>query len=377
MGREFITTYPLPESLFWEKMKNSRSVISFDLEITARCNNNCRHCYINLPAQDKAAKEKELSLEKIKQITQQAADAGALWCLITGGEPLLREDFFDIYLSLKKIGLFVSVFTNAALITHTHIKFFKKYPPRDIEITVYGVTEAAYERITRQPGSFNAFMRGLNLLLENNIKVRFKAMALRSNAYEFAAITEFCKKRTKDYFRFDPLLHLRFDGNLERNKEIQSERLSAKEIAAIEKADAERFNALEKGCDKFINSAMAHKGCNHLFYCGTGRLSFTVSYDGLFRLCSSLWYPGTICDLKKISLRYALKNLVLKVRDMSSDRKEFLDNCNACPIINLCMWCPAHAYLETGELDKPVEYFCEVAHARAGNLRGEAVKQVI
>ena len=53
---------------------------------------------------------------------------------------------------------------------------------------------------------------------------------------------------------------------------------------------------------------------------------------------------------------------------MRSDRPEFLARCRACPIINLCLWCPAHAYLETGELDVPVDYFCEVAHARAAGL---------
>ena len=155
--------------------------MSFDLEVTARCNNNCRHCYINLPADDASVKKKELSLSQIKKIVDQAVDLGALWCLVTGGEPLLREDFFEIYLYLKKKGLLVSVFTNAALITNEHINLFKKYPPRDIEVTVYGTTKGIYEQVTRKPGSFAAFMAGLNLLIENNIKVRFKAMALRSN----------------------------------------------------------------------------------------------------------------------------------------------------------------------------------------------------
>jgi sulfatase maturation enzyme AslB (radical SAM superfamily) len=50
---------------------------------------------------------------------------------------------------------------------------------------------------------------------------------------------------------------------------------------------------------------------------------------------------------------------------MRSDRKEFLEKCRRCPLVNLCMWCPAHSYLETGEPDMPINYFCEVAHARA------------
>jgi MoaA/NifB/PqqE/SkfB family radical SAM enzyme len=214
------------------------------LDLTYRCNNNCRHCYINLPARDKLAKNNELSVEEIKKIGQEAVSLGAIWCLVTGGEPLLRDDFFDIYLGLKRMGLLVSVFTNATLITKKHIHFFKKYPPRDIEVSVYGVTKKTYERITRKSGSFAAFMRGLDLLLSSGVKVRLKAMALRSNFHELPDIAHFCREKTKDYFRFDPFLHLRFDRNALRNKDIRAERLLPEEIVALECSDPERLMQL-------------------------------------------------------------------------------------------------------------------------------------
>ncbi|MDD5155133.1 MAG: radical SAM protein [Candidatus Omnitrophica bacterium] len=375
MSKDFVSNVSLHDFSLWEKIRNERKILAFDLEITARCNNNCRHCYVNLPADDKKARESELSPAGIKSIAGQAIDLGALWCLITGGEPLLREDFLDIYLYLKQKGLLVSVFTNATLISDKHIQVFKKYPPRNIEVTVYGVTKETYERVTRKPGSFDAFMRGLNLLLKNGIKVRFKAMALRSNVRELPRIAQFCRERTKDYFRFDPLLHLRFDGDAKRNSEIRSERLSAQEIVEIEEADSERSEALKKGCDKLIMPETEHINCNHLFYCGTGNGSFTVSHDGYFLLCSSLRHPGCIFSLKKTPLSEISKDFVLKVRDMRSNRREFLDKCRKCGLFNLCLWCPAHSHLETGELDKPVEYFCEVAHARAQALKNNIDKQ--
>jgi radical SAM protein with 4Fe4S-binding SPASM domain len=366
----FVEPVKLPELALWERIKSNRKLISFDLEITARCNNNCRHCYINLPADNKQAKRKELSLTQIKNIVEQAVSLGAFWCLITGGEPFLRKDFSDIYLYLKKKGLLVSVFTNATLITDEFIELFKKYPPRDIEVTVYGTTKEIYEKVTRITGSYDAFMRGLNLLLKNGIKVRFKAMALRSNVDELPQIAVFCRERTKDYFRFDPFLHLRFDRNPKRNEEIKSERLSAEEIVAIERADHERFSALEKDCDRLIMTEAEHINCNHLFHCGTGNSSFSVSYDGYFRLCSSLWHPDCIYDLKKGDLTEAWENFVLKVRDIRSSREEFVRKCRKCQIINLCIWCPAHSHLETGRMDTPVDYFCKVAHARAEWLAG-------
>lgn len=358
----------LPTLGLWDRMKSMHRVISFDLEVTARCNNDCRHCYICLPAGDKAARESEPTLDEIMDVADQAVKMGALWCLITGGEPLLRDDFEDIYLGLKKKGLLVSVFTNACLIDEGHIDLFKRYPPRDIEVTVYGVTKDTYESVTRRPGSFEAFMRGLNLLQDSGLKVRLKAMAIRSNFQELPEIARFCKARTKDYFRFDPLLHLRLDRNPARNDEIRSERLMPEEIVALEMADPERFNALERGCDKLINPGFFDIKCNHLFHCGTGVGSFTMGCDGNMRLCSSLRQPDCIYNLRKGLLAYAWQEFVPMVRDMRSGNGDFLKTCRICPIINLCSWCPAHAYLEEGSMDAQVPYFCQVAHARAEAL---------
>jgi radical SAM protein with 4Fe4S-binding SPASM domain len=353
----------------WDKMKSKRVPFSFDLEITARCNNDCRHCYINLPAGDAAAKAAELTPAEIMAIARQAVDMGAMWCLLTGGEPLLREDFAEIYLGLKRLGLLVSVFTNATLIRDEQIALFKKYPPRDIEVTVYGVTRETYEAVSRRPGSFDGFIRGLNLLLKNGVRVRLKAMAIQSNLHEQDAIAEFCKARTKDFYRFDPQLHLRFDHDATRNAEIRAERLNPDQIVTLEAADDKRFNAMREKCDTLINDEFTHIGCDHLFHCGAGNGSFNVAYDGRFRLCSSLWAEGTTFDLRKGTLADAWTQLVPRVRDLRSRRKEYLETCRKCALVNLCLWCPAHAHLETGEMDGSTPFFCEVAHARAASIR--------
>ncbi len=353
----------------WNRLKERHAVLSFDLEITARCNNNCRHCYINLPVNDREAQSTELSLPEISGIADQAVALGAMWVLISGGEPLLREDFPEIYLNLKRKGLLVSVFTNATLLRDEHIALFRKYPPRDMEVTVYGASQEIYERVTRRPGSFAAFTKGLNRLLKSDVKVRLKAMAMRSNFHEMPAIAAFCRPRTKDYFRFDPQLHLRFDRNEGRNAEIRAERLTPEEIVALEGADERRISALRAGCDDLIDAGFTRRGCDHLFHCGAGTGSFNVGYDGRFRLCSSLWAPETMYDLRRGTLREAWEQLVSKVRDKRSSRREFRETCRKCALTNMCLWCPAHSWLETGEMDAPVEYFCQVAHARADAIK--------
>jgi len=165
-----------------------------------------------------------------------------------------------------------------------------------------------------------------------------------------------------------------------------AERLTPEQIVALERADEERFAALEKGCDRLIQpdpEQLSYDECrdcrdqgscrrftffSRLIRCGAGLGSFSVGYDGTFRLCSSLWVPGTTCDLRRGTLREACETLVPRVRAMRTVNEALLQCCGSCPYDNLCLCCPAHAYLETGDPEAVVPYFCQVARARAAAL---------
>jgi radical SAM protein with 4Fe4S-binding SPASM domain len=352
----------------WGKLRAKRLPLSFEIEITARCNHNCRHCYINLPPNDPMARARELSVAETADLASQAVQLGAVWCLISGGEPLLRADFADLYLALKRAGLLVSIFTNATLVNEDHTALLREFPARDIEVTVYGVTRTTYERVTRTPGAFDRFQHGLGLLMQSGARVRLKAMAMQSNFAEHAAIADFCRAHTTDYFRFDPQLHLRFDRDPHRNAEILTERLAPEQVVALEQADSLRMGALRSECDTLIRRKACHPGCDHLFHCGAGFSSFTIGHDGRFRLCSSLWASGTVYDLRQGTLFEAWHDFVPRLRAMRSQKPGQLKTCRQCRLINLCLWCPAHAHLETGELEGFTPYFCTVAHARAHAL---------
>ncbi|MCF7810397.1 radical SAM protein [bacterium] len=357
------TTQQIHEYHLWNKLSKHRSLVSFNIELTARCNNNCHHCYINLPAGDTRAIEKELSRLEINRIADEAVELGALWCLLTGGEPLLRNDFSQIYLDLKKKGLLVSVFTNATLINTEIVQLFKQYPPRAVEVSVYGITAETYEEVTRKQGTFIAFQNGLKLLLDAGIKVRFKAMSLKSNYHEMQRIAEFCRSRSDDVFRFDPFLHLRYDLNEKRNKEIITQRLTPSQIIALERSDIERTDSVKKLCNQQQNATENTTASNLIFNCGIGKHDFTLGWDGTFRLCSALQHPECVYDLRKGNLKDAWLNFAPKVLNMRREPNS-IDDCYNCRLVNLCSWCPAHSYLENGSLVTPIKDFCESAHAR-------------
>jgi len=132
--------------------------------------------------------------------------------------------------------------------------------------------------------------------------------------------------------------------------------------------------ALENNCDHYIFPEMDRHQCNHLFHCGAGNKSFSVSYDGIFRMCADLWHPDCIYDLRKGTLKEAWEEFIPKVLQTTSNNPEFHSKCHSCNIINLCLWCPAHAYLESGELDKWVDSFCQVAHARQSGIENKTEK---
>jgi radical SAM protein with 4Fe4S-binding SPASM domain len=202
--------------------------------------------------------------------------------------------------------------------------------------------------------------------------VRLKAMAIRSNVKELLEIAHFCRQYTSYYFRFDPMLHLRYDGDLQRNAEIKMERLTPAEIVAIEQADKERASGLQESCNELIQPENQLTVCDHLFHCGAGHSSFSVSYDGCFRLCSTLHHPDTLFNLRQGTLAEAWNEFTPCVRDLRSSDRKFLENCRVCPIVNLCLWCPANAYLESGQMDGWSEYFCQVAHAREEAIKNQA-----
>ncbi|MEM5790358.1 MAG: radical SAM protein, partial [Syntrophobacteraceae bacterium] len=120
-----------------------------DIELTERCNNDCIHCCINLPAADSAARERELTTRQVEHVLKQAADLGCLEVRFTGGEPLLRPDFEDLYIYARRLGLRVLLFTNACLISPRLADLFASIPPLlKIEITVYGMRQESYESVT-------------------------------------------------------------------------------------------------------------------------------------------------------------------------------------------------------------------------------------
>jgi radical SAM protein with 4Fe4S-binding SPASM domain len=334
------------------------------MELTERCNNNCQHCFINLPEGDKSARSRELTTDEIKKILNEAVSLGCMSVRFTGGEPLLREDFEELYLFARRIGLKVMLFTNATLINEHLVGLFLRVPPLEkIEITVYGMHKESYDLATRTKGSFEKAWRGINLLLTHGIPFVVKGAILPSNKDELDEFESWYKTipwmdKPAGYSMF---FDLRCHKEEDRNELIRKVRLTPEEGLKILSRDRRVYlEEMKRFCSKFM-----HPSGEKLISCGSGVGSGSVNAYGFFQPCLMLRHPDTLYDLKKGTLEDALKNFFPKLRELKAKDPAYLSRCARCFLKGLCEQCPAKSWSEYGTMDKPVDYCCEVAHVQA------------
>ena len=175
------------------KAAENGSCASVTFEITSRCNFRCRMCYVHSEDCNKHAEE-ELSLEQWTGIADEASEAGVMFVLITGGEPLIRPDFADIYTMLIKKGFVVSINSNLSLVTDEHIELFKKYPPNRINASLYGISDETYTALCGVP-AYTKVAGVIEKLREIGVPVKINSSVTPFNCGDFGGILSFCKAK--------------------------------------------------------------------------------------------------------------------------------------------------------------------------------------
>ena len=334
-----------------------------DIELTERCNNACIHCYINRPENDREAQAREMETHFVLDLLAQAAELGCLTVRFTGGEPLLRPDFAELYLAARRLGMKVLLFTNARLITQELANLFAHVPPGcEIEITVYGMHAASYDAVAGMRGAYEEFRGGVDLLLEKGIPFVVKSALLPQNRDDVDEFEAWAK--TLPGMNGPPQYSMKFDLRARRDDPAKNRRIAAfrptiEEILKMHDDD----EGYLKWCRHFFANFL-HSPDDRVFMCGAGR-GLSVDSYGFAQMCLLLRHPDTVFDLRSYSLRQVISERFPFLRRMRTQSPEYLEHCATCFLKGFCDQCPAKSWMEHGTLDTPVEYFCRVAHAEA------------
>jgi radical SAM protein with 4Fe4S-binding SPASM domain len=339
-----------------QRLGGQRVPFSGTFELTRRCNNQCAHCYNNLPINDADARSRELSLEECCQILDEIAAAGCLWLLLTGGEIFLRQDFLDIYTYAGQKGMLISLFTNGTLITPEVADYLVRQPPFSIEITLYGHTRETYERVSGVSGSFERCLRGIRLLMERELPLKLKTMAITLNKHEIWDMRRFVEAELGLEFKFDPIINPRCDGS----QGPLDLRLTSAEVVELDLKDSDRITEWNEFCDKFGDRDLSAEQSDNLWKCGGGQNSFAIDPCGMLRMCILSFNDAY--DLRRGSFLEGWEQFLYQIRQrkITSHTK-----CISCKIIDMCGMCPANAELECQDPETPVDFLCQVAHLRA------------
>ncbi len=338
------------------QLETRRYPLAGSFELTERCNLRCMHCFINQPAGSREAMSRELTLPQVGYILDQLVDGGCLFLLLTGGEPLLRPDFADIWRYAKQKGLIPSLFTNGTLLTPQIADLLAEWRPSSIEITLYGATQEVYERVTGAPGSFERCMRGIELALERGLRLNLKSVLLRANVHQLGQMKALAERLGVEY-RFDGVLFPRLDGA----PMLGDQRLNPEEIIALDREYPERQREFDRLYRDFGETPVRSE---YVYSCGAGQRSFHVDSAGRLSACMMARQPSY--DLLQGNFQEAWEEFL----DAVLRKKRVLDTpCRTCTVGALCTQCPGWSQLAHGDDETPVAYICEIGRLRAQQTR--------
>lgn len=300
-------------------------------ELTYKCNLSCIHCY--LPCSVKESNQEELQFDKITNILDQLKEAGTLFLTLSGGEPLIREDFFDIANYARKNKFAVRIFTNGTLIDEKIARRIKEVNPLIVEISLYGINPQTYEKITNTPGSFEKVMKGITLLHELKVPIFIKTSVMKYNHQEIWEIEKFAIKLGVK-FNCGPTITPSINSGTEplhcRASDRQLEDFFQKYLGRTD-------SKLEPNPEKINDS----------YICNTARSNAAINPYGELSPCVEIRLKN--CDLKQRSFNDLWENS-LEMRKFRSINWSGSPECKKCELLPHCFKCPGITLSEEGNI---------------------------
>ncbi len=332
----------LPKLIFWE--------------LTAQCNLRCIHCRaVAMPEKMKG----ELSTKEIFNIIDNIADSYKPILVLTGGEPLYREDIFDIASYGVSKGLRIALATNGTLIDEKKARQIKNAGVIRVAISIDGADADVHDSFRALPGSFEAAMNGIRYVQKAGVEAQINTTIAKHNVHQVADIFNLAlnlKVNALHYFmlvpvgcgvmiadsemlpatQYEDILNWMYD-QFTAHKEIELKATCAPHYYRIIRQRAKR-DGIKLSFQTHGMAAMT-KGCL------AGSAVAFISRLGIVQPCGYL--PVAAGDLKKQTFEDVWENS--RIFKDFRDPSLLKDKCGACEYKAVCAGCRARAYYQTGD----------------------------
>jgi len=321
--------------------------LSGHLDLTYRCNERCEHCYLD--HDDKG----EMSFEEVSGVLGQLAEAGVFFLILSGGEPMLRRDFFDIVARARALQFNVKIKTNAVLVRAAEAQRLRALGVEQMQVSVYSHRPEIHDAVTKLPGSLRRTIRGIRALRAAGLKVAVANVMMRSNLADRQAVAAMARELGATYSA-DPTVTPMMDGD----RSVLDLRIDGSDLGCLFQdkelvGDPEAFCAPPPpvGDDE-------RKGLP----CSAGHSSFYISPYGDVYPCVQFPLPsGNIRRQKFLDIWRHSPQL----QEVRSIHLGDLPVCSSCAHLGTCTRCPGLAWAE-GNMRGPSSVDCEKSFYRTG-----------
>lgn len=338
-----------------------RVPINGSFELTARCNFSCPMCYVHLSPEEQQRRGRELTGDEWLAIAEQARNAGTVFLLLTGGEPLLHPEFKRIYLQLKKMGFLISINTNGSMIEGDMLDLFRQEPPYRFNITLYSTSNEGYVRQCGVP-IYDRVVRNIRSLREDGMTIRINLTITPENQAELPELVKTARELGTvvqgGTYLFPPVRvdetmvgkNLRPTPEEAGRLQVEYDKLRMDTEAFLERAE----RIAKQDYSRSYTAEEYELGTEML--CRAGRAVYWIDWQGNMMPCAQLPIPAV--NVLKNGFDGAWKRIVEEIPEIRLPKE-----CVTCKLQKLCNPCAAKCYAETGAFHSKPEYVCRFTNS--------------
>jgi len=321
--------------------------LSVQLDITYRCNERCIHCYLD--HEDHG----EMTTSEIKDLLDQLAEAGVFFLTISGGEILMRKDFFEILEHARMRAFCVKLKTNAVLIREKEAERMRDLGVEAIQISIYSHRPEVHDAITKMPGSLRRSINAIRFLRSEGLRVTIANVLMLQNIQDYPGVRALASELGVEV-TIDPTITPRMDGDrslLDLNIDQAALERVFREEGLVENAG--ESCAPPSGPDDEALDSLP---------CSAGHTACYVSPYGDVYPCVQFPLPSGNVRRDKFLDIWRHSPQLNEVRSITA---RDLTGCSHCSNLKSCTRCPGLAYME-GNMRGPSTQDCEKSFVRTG-----------